>query len=150
VKTAPFTLRVVDGMRIVLDTTVVVKRGASAALVGHAVVGNVTPLASTALWLEYQAVVMRSEHWVRPGFGPAEAGAYLRIIEQVCEPVDVRFRWRGYCFDPDDDMVIEAAVNGRAEAIATFNERDFMPGAALLGLKLRHPAAILAELRGQT
>lgn len=27
--------------------------------------------------------------------------------------------------DPDDDMVLEAAANGRAEAIATFNARDF-------------------------
>jgi hypothetical protein len=31
--------------------------------------------------------------------------------------------------NPDDDMVLEAAVNGRADAIVTFNHRDFAPAA---------------------
>jgi predicted nucleic acid-binding protein len=27
--------------------------------------------------------------------------------------------------DPNDEMVLETAINGRADAIITFNERDF-------------------------
>ncbi|PYU01971.1 MAG: hypothetical protein DMG34_17280 [Acidobacteria bacterium] len=32
--------------------------------------------------------------------------------------------------DPNDEMVLETAMNGRADAIVTFNERDFRPVAA--------------------
>src|SRR5437762_6160779 len=29
--------------------------------------------------------------------------------------------------DPNDEMVLETAINGRADAIVTFNDRDFRP-----------------------
>jgi PIN domain-containing protein len=32
--------------------------------------------------------------------------------------------------DPNDEMVLETAINGRADAIVTFNERHFRPVAA--------------------
>jgi hypothetical protein len=44
----------------------------------------------------------------------------------VAEPVRLSFLWRPTLRDPDDDMVLEAAVNGRADAIVTFNHRDFV------------------------
>ena len=141
-------------MRVVIDTSVIVKavrnfRGASAALVRAAAAGQMTALVSTPLGLEYEAVVMRPEHWVWPGFGAAEAGRFLDILADICEPVDIRFRLRGFLPDPDDDMVIEAAMNGRADVIATFNERDFIPAKAQFGLEIRRPDAILAELRNR-
>lgn len=40
-------------------------------------------------------------------------------------------RWRPRLRDADNDMVLEAAVNGRAEVIATFNARDFYLGKAV-------------------
>lgn len=141
-------------MRVVIDTSVIVKavrnfRGASAALVGEALAGRLTALVSTPLGLEYEAVVKRSEHWVWPGFGAAEADRFLDVLAGVCEPVDIRFRWRGFLPDPDDDMVIEAAMNGQADVIATFNERDFAPASAHFGLAIRRPDAILAALRNR-
>jgi hypothetical protein len=39
------------------------------------------------------------------------------------EPVAVHFLWRPQLRDPCDEMVLETAVNGRAAAIVTFNER---------------------------
>jgi len=33
--------------------------------------------------------------------------------------------WRPLLRDPANEMVLEAAVNGRAAAIVTFNQRDF-------------------------
>ncbi|MBZ9967015.1 PIN domain-containing protein [Mesorhizobium sp. BR1-1-2] len=39
----------------------------------------------------------------------------------VSEPVRLLFLWRPAVRDPDDDTVLEAAVNGRANAIVTFN-----------------------------
>jgi predicted nucleic acid-binding protein len=45
-----------------------------------------------------------------------------------------------------DDMVLEAAVNGRAEAIVTFNARDFADVADEFGLALLTPNAILSRM----
>jgi hypothetical protein len=43
-------------------------------------------------------------------------------------------------------MVLEAAVNGRAEAIVTFNARDFAGVADEFGLALLTPNAILRRM----
>jgi predicted nucleic acid-binding protein len=41
--------------------------------------------------------------------------------------------WRPQLRDPNDEMVLEAAVNGHAHAIVTFNQRDFLPAASRFG-----------------
>jgi predicted nucleic acid-binding protein len=43
----------------------------------------------------------------------------------VARRVTLAFRWRPILSDANDDMVLEAAVNGNADAIVTFNHRDF-------------------------
>jgi len=42
------------------------------------------------------------------------------------EAVEIYYLWRPQLRDPADDMVLEAAVNERAEAIVTFNVGDFV------------------------
>jgi hypothetical protein len=37
----------------------------------------------------------------------------------------VHLRWRPQLRDPDDELVLEAAVNGRADALVTDNVKDF-------------------------
>jgi len=37
----------------------------------------------------------------------------------------VHLRWRPQLRDPDDGLVLEAAVNGRADALVTDNVKDF-------------------------
>jgi predicted nucleic acid-binding protein len=48
--------------------------------------------------------------------------------------------------DADDDMVLEVAVNGRADAIVTFNRRDFRP--AKFGIEVLLPGAAIERLGG--
>jgi predicted nucleic acid-binding protein len=48
--------------------------------------------------------------------------------------------------DPDDEMVLDAAVNGQADAIVTFNLRDFLPGARKFALTVLTPAQTLRRL----
>ena len=50
--------------------------------------------------------------------------ARLALIA-MCEPVETHFLWRPQLRDPNNERVLEAAVNGRADAIVTFNRRDF-------------------------
>jgi predicted nucleic acid-binding protein len=49
--------------------------------------------------------------------------------------------------DPADEMVLEAAINGRAAAIVTFNAKDFEPAASRFGLSVLRPAAVLDMVR---
>jgi predicted nucleic acid-binding protein len=67
------------------------------------------------------------------------------VLAAVAEPVEPHFMWRPRLRDADDDMVLEAAVNGRAEAIATFNARDFAV-AHEFGIALLTPNTILGRI----
>jgi predicted nucleic acid-binding protein len=42
-------------------------------------------------------------------------------------------------------MVLEAAINGRADAIVTHNVRDFLPAAHRFGIEILTPGHILKE-----
>jgi PIN domain len=48
--------------------------------------------------------------------------------------------------DVDDDMVLEAAVNGRADAIVTFNLRDFIGPAEQFGIEVARPGDAVQRL----
>jgi len=47
-------------------------------------------------------------------------------------------------------MVLETAVNGQADAIVTFNERDFNPVAARFGCRVTRPGDLLRLLAAET
>ena len=42
----------------------------------------------------------------------------------LIEPVEGHFQWRPQSRDPDDEMVLEAAINGWADALVTYNVAD--------------------------
>jgi len=56
------------------------------------------------------------------------------------------FLWRPQLHDPGDELVLDAAVNGRAQAIVTFNRRDFRPAADRFGLDILLPSEALRSL----
>ena len=66
---------------------------------------------------------------------------------QCIFPVEVRFVWRPQLPDADDEMVLEAAINGQAEAIVTHNRRDFERAAERFGIEVLSPAELLEQIR---
>ena len=74
------------------------------------------------------------------GFGTAELAVFLDAVVDLVEPVEVWFLWRPQLRGPGDQLVLEAAVNGRAAAITTFNSRDFRPAADRFGIHILLPA----------
>jgi len=57
----------------------------------------------------------------------------------MAEPVRSFFRWRPQLSDPGDELVLEAAVNGQAEAIVTFNQ-SHLREARNFGIAVIRPA----------
>lgn len=104
-------------------------------------------LASVPLFVEYEDVLMRPEHREAAGLSESEIGAILDVLAALVEPVETFFLWRPQTRDENDDMVLEAAANGRVDALVTYNERDFGPAAAKFGLGVVRPVQILERLR---
>ncbi len=138
-------------MRYVLDTNVVVAgmrspTGASAALLRLARAGRFVPLANVALALEYEAVCERAEHLKASGLTLAEVGIFVTAVLAMVEPVESHFMWRPQLRDPQDEAVLEAAVNGRAAAIVTFNRRDFGLAPGRFGVDVLLPIEALRRI----
>lgn len=141
-------------MRLVLDAAAFVAAlrsdaGASRRLLIASIEGRVRPLASVPLLIEYEAVATRAEHPEHAGLSAADVGAILDAVAAVALPVRLAFLWRPVLRDADDDMVLETAVNGQADVIATFNVRDFEGAAKGLGLRILSPGQALAEIERQ-
>jgi len=139
-------------MRVVLDTNVVVAgmrtpSGASAALLVAARQTEITMLANVALALEYEATCRRAEHGVAAGLTPAQVSIFVDAVIAMAEPVETHFLWRPQLRDPSDELVLEAAVNGRASAIVTFNEQDFGVVPLQFGVEVLSPVDALRRIR---
>jgi putative PIN family toxin of toxin-antitoxin system len=142
-------------MRVILDTAVMVAAirsdaGASRRLLLAGLERRLTLLASVPLFLEYQAVMTRPEHLKASGLSVEDIGVLLDGVAAVAEPVRLAFLWRPSVSDPDDDMVLEAAVNGRADALVTFNLRDFGKSAESFGIKVLSPGEAVKRLEAET
>jgi len=116
--------------------------GASAALLRAARVGRVTLLGNVALALEYEATCRMAEHVLAASLTPMETLTFVDAVIAMIEPVETHFMWRPQLRDPGDELVLEAAVNGRAEAIVTFNRRDFGTVPARFGVAVLTPGEV--------
>jgi putative PIN family toxin of toxin-antitoxin system len=138
-------------MRVVIDTSVVIAAlrsgsGASARLLEYVADRKVTMLVSIALYLEYQAFATRDEHLRAAGLSVDEAVDVLRTLAGHCEGVDISYSWRPALRDPADEAVLDAAVAGRANAIITFNVRDFDGVRRGFGIDILRPSELLGRL----
>jgi putative PIN family toxin of toxin-antitoxin system len=139
-------------LRVVLDTDVIVTAlrsatGGSNAVLRKAAHGRLTSLVTPALFLEYEPVPRHPEQCLAHGLGLGDIDRFLAALASAFEAVDVSFQWRPQLSDPNDEMVLETAVNGRADALVTHNVRDFAKGAARFGLRVLRPGELLKELR---
>jgi putative PIN family toxin of toxin-antitoxin system len=139
-------------MRIVLDTDVVMAGlispvGASRRLLELAFGQRVTLLASVALFLEYEAVSFRPHILALAALEKRDMANFLADLANVVEPVEIHFLWRPILPDASDEMVLEAAVNGRADALVTFNAKDFRRAQGRFNrLKIAAPREILQDV----
>ena len=71
---------------------------------------------------------------------------FIDAVIAMAEPVETHFLWRPQLRDPGDEIVLEAAVNGRAGAIVTFNRKDYGDIPVIFGLEVIAPADALRRI----
>ena len=139
-------------LRFVLDTDVIVAalrspKGASAALIGAALDRKITMLASVSLFFEYEAQCTSPVHWTAAGLVREQAHIFVDGLAALIEPVKTHYLWRPALRDPNDEMVLEAAVNGRADSIVTFNVRDYGNVPEKFGIEVFVPATAIRRIQ---
>jgi putative PIN family toxin of toxin-antitoxin system len=116
-------------MRVILDTNVLVSAlrsdmGASYAIVSQLPSERFQMALTVPLYLQYQDVLTRPEHMT----GASTRDDILNFLRYLCSIAHrqrVFFLWRPWLQDPQDDMVLEAAVASQSRYIITHNLRDF-------------------------
>lgn len=143
-------------MKIVLDTSVIV-----AALMTRNGIANALLLKlfetdirinviSNPLILEIEAVLKRDE--IRTRCGNLSDSVIESFIDDLClisYHQKINFLWRPFLHDAQDDMVLETAFNADADAIITYNEKDFLSVERYFGIKVLSPIEMYKILGGQ-
>jgi putative PIN family toxin of toxin-antitoxin system len=117
-------------MRVVIDTSALVSAirsssGAAAEILRRVLLGKLTILLDYKLACEYRTILFRDEHVAVSGKTPDEIEELILLLEDIALPVRVVAKYRPLCTDQNDDMVMDIAINGSADAILTNNVRDF-------------------------
>lgn len=140
--------------RFVFDTDTIVAAmrspsGASAALLSMVLKQRITMLASVPLFFEYEAKCTLRAHWQAAGLTAVEASIFVNGLAAIIKPVETHFLWRPRLRDADDEMVLEAAVNGQAEAIITFNTRDYQDSPKQFNIEVLTPAMAIRRVKDE-
>jgi putative PIN family toxin of toxin-antitoxin system len=139
-------------MKVVLDTSVVVaalrtRMGAGNAVLRLVATQRLTALATPPLFLEYEEVLRRPEQRIAHGLSLDRIDQFLAEFAALVSPVDVCFLWRPQLRDQSDEMVLEAAINGRADALVTFDIRDFAGAGERFGISILRPPDLLKVVK---
>jgi putative PIN family toxin of toxin-antitoxin system len=139
-------------VRVVLDTSVLIAAlrsgsGAAAEVVRLTLLEELTILMDYKLSCEYRTVALRAEHLLASGKTREETELLLDMLEAVAEPVMVVIRHRPFSPDANDDMVLDVAINGNADAIVSNNTKHFREPAKRFRLGLLRPVELLSEFR---
>jgi len=138
--------------KVVLDTSVVAaglrtRLGAGNAVLRLAARRQLALLATPPLFLEYEDVLKRPEQRLAHGLAPEVIDEFLTELAAWIEPVEVHFGWRPQLRDPNDEMVLEAAINGRADALVTYNVRDFAAAGERFNIPVLRPTDVLKKVK---
>ena len=134
---------------LILDTSVLIaglrsSRGASFALLDLVGSGRFTVGLTVALVLEYEATCMKSLPALN--LTADDVKELLDYFCQVGKRAAIRFQARPSVADPDDELVLEAAIATGSELIVTHNIRDIAAGAARYGIEAITPGEVLRRL----
>jgi putative PIN family toxin of toxin-antitoxin system len=137
-------------LRLVLDTCVIVsafrsKNGASNRLLELFDEDRYRLVATPTLFKEYETVLARPEQVAVHQLSPRQLDEALKDLASRLSPVKIYYQWRPQLRDADDELVLEAAINGFVDALVTHNVRDFLPATNNFGIEVITPGRIIKE-----
>ena len=121
--------------------------GASKTVLRAALESRFQFLISTPLVLEYEAVMTRPEHLKSSGLSYLEIERLVDLICEVGHAVRKKTNIRPQLHDPDDEMVLETAVAGGADAIVTFNRAHFAGVCEGFGIEVISPQEVIRRMK---
>lgn len=119
--------------------------GASNALLRRTAYRRVTFLVNVPLMGEYEAEIKHAEQRLVHGRSLEAIDRFIATIASASEPVATNRLWRPRLSNPIDELILQIAVDGCADAIVTHDPRRFSI-ASLGGVRVCMPAEILREL----
>jgi putative PIN family toxin of toxin-antitoxin system len=133
---------------IVIDTNVILSafqssKGKSFELISKIGEGVFDFAVSVPLVLEYEAIL--KSHLDRDIFTDSDIDDFIDYICAVGVRTKIFYLWRPYLKDPFDDHILEVTIQSNAQAVVTFNKKDFRE-AENLGVRILTPKEFLEEL----
>jgi putative PIN family toxin of toxin-antitoxin system len=101
---------------------------------------------STALVLEYEEILKREKDQLTLTL--EEIDDFIDGICSLANLCDIFYLWRPASRDPDDDFLIDLAVECQADFIITYNQKD-LQAASLFSIKVVTPKEFLQQV-GET
>jgi len=134
--------------QVVLDTNVIYsglrsRRGASFKLLSLLGSGRFEIHLSVPLVLEYEEVLQDQKHDLE--LTEADITDFIDYLCQIGGRHEIHFLWRPRLKDPDDEMILELAVEAGCEYIVTYNKDDF-PGVEKFGIELVTAQELLEQI----
>jgi putative PIN family toxin of toxin-antitoxin system len=134
--------------KIVIDTNVLIaglksRRGASFRILELIGEGKFELAVSVPLVLEYEEAAKRRSRILGLAYTDIED-----ILDYICKAGDRReifYLWRPFLKDPNDDMLLELAVEANCDFIVTHNIKDFA-GVERFGVQVLTPRELLKRI----
>lgn len=116
-------------MNLVIDTNVwisalISQDGASREIIKLALLGEISPQISSALFLEYEAVMNRKSIQKQCSLKVDEQKELFQAFLSVCTYNEIFYLWRPNLKDADDNFLVELAVASNSAFIITENIQD--------------------------
>jgi putative PIN family toxin of toxin-antitoxin system len=136
-------------VRAVMDTNVLVsafrsRHGASFEIFRRLRLGDWTAVVSNHLLFEYEEILKQQAPEL--GLSLKDVDELLNAICARAEECPLLHGWQPILRDPDDEPLVQLAVESDARLIVTHNVRDLQP-ATRLGVEVLQPREFLAKLR---
>ena len=134
--------------RIIIDTNVLIsalrsRNGASFKIVSMIGTEKFELCISVPLIFEYESVAKRDSRAF--GLRYSDIDDILDYICSVAEHRKIHFLWRPVLRDPQDDMVLELAVESEADYVVTHNVKDYV-GIRAFGIIALSPMEFLRKM----